>query len=168
MVDKKILIFLSIILLFLFVKSALATDAEAEKVVFYNGIKLYGKLNDKSDFVVSLFMEPYKDTKVKYSSKFWGYDKPQPTNIIKELSVIIRGKKLIIPENAIKDLADIIIPEGLFLMQTSRTIVLYIEGGDAAGSYTAALKFVDGKLVSRTIEFMNSEGAPDSVTTKYQ
>jgi len=162
MADKKILIFLSIILLLFFARSTFAAAAETEQVVFYNGIKLYGKLNDNSDFEVALFIKPYNN-KIKYNYKFWGNDYPEPTYVIKELSVIIGGKKLIIPENAIKDLSEIILPEGLCLMQTPRTIVLYIEGGDAASAYKAALKFVNNRLVSRTIEF----GESDSVTTKY-
>ncbi|MCJ7547114.1 MAG: hypothetical protein MUP30_09890 [Deltaproteobacteria bacterium] len=162
MTDKKILIFFSIIFLLFFAISSFATAAETEKVVFYNGVKLYGKLNDNSDFEVSLFMVPFND-KIKYNYKFWGYDKLKPRYVIKELSVIVRRQKLIIPQDAIKDLADINLPCGLYLMQTTRTIVLYIEGGDAESAYEAALKFVNNRLVSRTIEF----GESDSVTTKY-
>jgi hypothetical protein len=162
MADKKILIFLSIIFTLFFAISSLAADTETEKVVFYNGVKLYGKLMDNSDFVISLFLEPY-NRKIKYNYKFWGNDYPEPTYVIKELFIIVRGKELIIPKNSIKDLADINIPNGLYLMQSTKTIVLYIEGGDGASAYKAALKFVDNRLVSRTIEF----GEGDSVTTKY-
>ncbi len=162
MADKKILIFLSIILLLVFARSTFATAAETEKVVFYNGVKLYGKLNDNSDFEIALFIKPFNN-KIKFNYKFWGSDYPEPRYIIKELSVIVKGQKLIIPRDAIKDLADLSLPWGLYLKQTTGAIVIYIEGGDGVSAYRAALKFVNNKLVSRTIEF----GEGDSVTTKY-
>jgi hypothetical protein len=162
MADKKILIFLSMILSLFFATSTFALVAETEQVVFYNGVKLYGKLNDNSNFEIALFIKPYNN-KIKYNYKFWGNNYPEPSYVIKELSVIVKGKKLIIPGDAIKDLADLIIPWGLYLMQTPRTIVLYIKGGDGESAYKAALKFVNNRLVSRTIEF----GESGSVTTKY-
>ena len=167
MPDKRIYLQLVIILFFIFPKFGFAMDKEIGKVVFYDGVKLYGKLRDNSDFEVSLFLEPYKKDGSKCTSKFWGFDRDKPTYVINELSVIIGGSKTIIPKETINDLTDVILPMGLYLVQTSSATILYIRGGDGVSSYKAALKFVDNRLVSRTIEFKNPEGELDSVTTNY-
>jgi hypothetical protein len=142
-------------------------DKAIEKVVFYDGMTLYGKLNDGIKFKVSIFIEPYRDNGAKVINKFWGFDRDKPTFLIKSIRLSIGGKDVKIPAEAFKDLADIILPSGLYIMQKKEAVVLYIKGGDAAGSYKASLRFNNNKLVSRTIEFVNPEGELDSITIKY-
>jgi hypothetical protein len=142
-------------------------DTSSDKVVFYDGVALYGKLNNGTQFESTIFIESYKDVGSKPIKKFWGFDRDKPTYSIKTIKLTIGGKDALIPDEAIIDLADVTLPRGLYIMQNKQELVLYIKGGDAASAYKAALRFRDYKLVSRTIEFLNTEGELDSITKKF-
>jgi len=167
MLARSIFFGLAVILLLFMPQTGLAIDEEMEKVVFYDGTKLYGKLRNNMTFEVSLFIKPYKDDESESIPKFWGIYKEKPDCVINELTVIIGGIKANIPKRAIIDLAEVNLPRGLYLMQTKKAVILYIEGGDGAGSYKASLKLVNNKLISRTIEFINKEGELDSITMDF-
>lgn len=167
---KKMFILASITaisIIFLVQPYCFGKDTSSDKVVFYNGVTLYGKLNDGTEFESTIFIEPYKDDGSKPIEKFWGFDREKPTYSIKTIKLKIDRKDALIPNGAIVDLADVTLPRGLYLMQNKYELVLYISGGDAASAYKAALRFKDNKLVSRTIEFVNTEGEPDSITKKF-
>ncbi len=137
------------------------------KVVNYNGVIYYGTLKDKSEFEIKLFLEPYKGEESRRALKFWGYDKLKPTRVIKEFKVSYSGKTADIPEKAIKDLTDINLPRGFYLMQISNGVIVVVRGGDGISGYKAKLKFVNHKLISRAIEHINKEGNLDVEKTNY-
>ena len=138
-----------------------------ERGVNYDGVIYYGTLDDKSEFEIKLLLEPYKVVESRPVLKFWGHDKETPTQVIKEFKVSYSGKIAYIPEKAIVDLADINLPESFYLMQISNGVIVYLEGGDGISGYKARLKFVNHKLISRTIEYINTEGNLGVEKTNY-
>ena len=165
---EKYLIVLSFVLIFIFNQGSIASGGEMEKVVYYNGVTLLGKLKDNSKFEVKILLENYKDDGSKAALKFWGYDKERPTYIIKEFKAVFNGVEASIPKKEIMDLCDIILPGGFYLMQTSNAVVIYLDVGDGISSYKAALRIEGNRLVSRTIEFINREGELGKKTTIYK
>ncbi len=107
-----------------------------------------------------------------YSSKdnlvtFWGVDSERPNKVIENVTLLIEGDYVETLAEATHDLADINVPMGVYLMQSSNVIYLYLKGGDAAGAYTAILEIKGNKVVSRKIEFVNSSGDLDVIYTEY-
>jgi hypothetical protein len=141
-----------------------AGDQELEQVVFYNGIRLYARTADDRALEVALFLEPYQRGKSKPVLRFWGFDKEEPSWIIGEITLRVAGKEAIIPQKAIADLADIVLPGGFYLSTKGDAILLHFSGGDGAGSYHAAFRFIDKRMISRTITFINQEGGRDCLT----
>jgi len=139
--------------------------AEIEQVVAYNGLQLQGELKNGSIFKFAVSMKPYaSDVKLE---RFWGIDSDKPERVIKEISLFIDDKKVAIPKGAIFDLADINLPCGVYLMQSAGMVFIYLKGGDATSAYTAVLKFKNGKLLSRAVEFINPLGELDSIVTNF-
>lgn len=163
----KYLIILSFVLIFIFNQGSIASGGEMEKVVYYNGVTLLGKLQDNSKFEVKILLENYKGDASRPALKFWGYDRWKPTYIIKEFKVVFNGKEAVIPKKNIIDLCDINLPDGFYLMQTKNAVLIHIDGGDGISAYHADLRIEGNRLVSRTIEFINSEGERDKKTTIY-
>jgi hypothetical protein len=141
--------------------------ADMEQIVLYNELTLGGKLVDGTEFKLLISIAPCSENNFPVSGKFWGVDSVKPEHIIKSLSLIINNKEILIPKNAIADLADVNLPYGVYLMQNSNAIILYLKGGDAAGAYTAALKVHGGRVVARTINFVNNEGELGQVISEY-
>ena len=164
----KYLIILSFVLIFIFNQGSIASGGEMEKVVYYNGVTLLGKLQDNSKFEVKILLENYKGDASRPALKFWGYDRWKPTYIIKEFKVVFNGKEAVIPKKNIIDLCDINLPDGFYLMQTKNAVLIHIDGGDGISAYHADLRIEGNRLVSRTIEFINSEGERDKKTTIYK
>lgn len=144
----------------------LISSAE-EKVVDYDCMKLCGYLSNGERFELVIIIEPFKNDNIKKIDHFYGFDKDKPTYVIKELSVMIDGVKQLIPKEGIEDLADIILPRGVYLMQNNNEVDLYIRGGDAAGGYTAILKLYNNKLIARVIKTINVDGEIETITNKY-
>ena len=142
-------------------------EADMRKVVSYDEISLSGILNDGSRFVLSISIEPYLNEDGSSIKKFWGRDELTPGYLIDRFYFSINGNEILIPREAISDLADINIPYGVYLMQNERNVAIYLKGGDAAGAYTAKLNVVGSNLVSRVIEYMNSDGDLDQIILEY-
>lgn len=147
----------TVIIVILLCLSAYASDIH-ESVVFYDGLELKGELEGGQRFFLCIDMMHYnKDIKEK-PSKFWGFDKDYPTYVIKKLTLTVDGKKVIIPPKAIEDIADIVLPYGVFLMQKGKDVLLHVKGGDGAGAYHATFTIKRQRVVSRVISFINTEG----------
>jgi hypothetical protein len=156
----------TVLFLLLFPQTVFSQDKEVAQVVFYDGMKLYAKAGDGRTLEASVFLEPYQKGKSRSVSKFWGFDKEEPSWMIKEISLRIGGSRAIIPQISIADLADITLPGGFYIETTKKTVLLYLSGGDGAGSYDAVFRFIGKSLISRTITFTNEEGARQSVTQR--
>jgi len=152
------------LLLLLIPQTVLSQDKEVAQVVFYDAMKLCAKAGDGRPLEASVFLEPYERGKSKPVSSFWGFDKEEPSWMIKEISLRIGGSEAIIPQKAIADLADITLPGGFYIETTKEAILLYLSGGDGAGSYHVVFRFMGKRLISRTITFINEEGARQSVS----
>jgi hypothetical protein len=160
------MLFVKAIALFLLLlpQTVFSQGKEEVQDVFYDGMKLHAKAGDGRALEASVFLKPYEKGKSKPVPKFWGFDKEEPSWMIKEVSLRIGGSQAIIPQKAIADLADITLPGGFYIQTTKEAILLYLSGGDGAGSYDAVFRFIGKRLISRTITFINEEGARQSVT----
>lgn len=148
------------LLMFIFITLTIIPNGAKsdEKVVYYYNTVIEGKFRDGSDFEISVFTKPNDGTK---SCKDWFYigtDGADPKNIVNNVSLSIDENKIIIPNSLVCDLANVRIQNGVWVMDDNATKLLYVEGGDGAGSYTAIFKFKDGLVKNRTLRSMNKFG----------
>ncbi len=135
-----------------------------ERVVQYDAVRLLGRLQGDVPFELSIKRGPFNQRLSKQEIKeftkkrFWGTDGGLPDYSIESLSLRVDGKEIEIPRKAYSDLYNINLPSGLWIMESSNGIHLYISGGDAAGSYEGKLIVKNNKVVAREIEEFAADG----------
>jgi len=124
-----------------------------ETVVAYDGVKLSGRL--KTDRRFELFIENVPTNSVLATSanpktrNLGFHEDPSAVNIIiKDIILVIDGKNIEIPKNTYEDLWNVILPRGVYLMESGPHALIYLEGGDGESSYTARL-IIEGDRVLR-------------------
>lgn len=154
------------VIVFACISQVLASEQEIEQVVKYDALVLKGRLSDDATFEIAITLQPYSIARDRLK-KFWGNDAPEPDRVMHRLSLHVSGYDIKFPDDSIRDLADINLPQGVYLTEGDSSVTLHLKGGDAAGAYSAALKIKNGRVISRTIEFINSSGDSDSIVTNY-
>jgi hypothetical protein len=159
---------LLIVLILLLSPDAHSGQEVNEKIVSYNGLVLSGTLNDLSKFNISIFLKQYKQ-QLGFNTKghFWGTDGNTPKTVVQNIVVTINKRNVKFPARSYSDLANVILPNGLYVMQASNIILIYLKGGDGAGAYTVVYEIASEQLTKRTIQFVNAEGEIDQICTRY-
>lgn len=149
-----------IILLVLLPALVAEASDQIEQVSVYRSLSVSGTLANGTQFTLIIELSPYNCSEIRRNDKteYWGIDRACPDTTIKKLELYVDNKLVVIPKSAYSDLADVTLPSGVYVMQLGTEVRLYVRGGDGVASYTALILIVGGKAVSRSIEYLNSEG----------
>lgn len=135
----------------LFLFSFGITQSFAASVGFVNDIATTHVTLGASDSVTATIEVTGVTKDYPYSKAYtWGGDEDSPPKrIIKDVSVMRNGRSIYIPLSAYADLGD---PSQILLEKlSSKRFRLVINGGDAAGSYSAMLDFSGNKIYSKKV-----------------
>lgn len=143
---KNIFTIICAILIVFFLEASFAGGLNPESVVKTADLVI-GR-NDLAQASVSIVDLPQNSP---YANAFmWGGDETtSPRKIIQSIHVLRSGKPIFIPLSTYGDLGN---PSAVQLKKLpSKDFQLIINGGDAAGSYSAVLNFKGGEISSRTV-----------------
>jgi hypothetical protein len=141
------------------------SDSVAETAVNYSAITLIGSIRKSKDsFEVVVRCVPFNTNSVGGGkTRFLGTDGEQPT-CIAQISIKLNGMPMILPRDRYSDLANIDLPRGVYVTIRGKSVVLHVNGGDAAGAYKVRFFFDAKRRVSaREVEQVNEDG--DTIVT---
>jgi len=127
------------------------TVSDSEKVVEYDTFTVTGRLRDNRRFELSLWREPFDRKKHGRIKQWIGGDGQEPRHVTSGLKLSVAGRPVEIPPSQFEDLADPHIHRGPYLTQDDKAIYLYVDGSDAAGSYTARFTIHGVTITNRQI-----------------
>jgi hypothetical protein len=148
--------------------NSVSSAENIEQVSSYDAVTLEGKTASGVDFTLRVELGAYAadedGSKGGRPRKFWGADE-LPSQVIKAMELKLNKEPVSMPVAAIKDLGNVNVRTGVFLMEGNGYVSLYVRGGDGSVSYKASLRIEGRTVVSRRVEFMNAEGERDSKET---
>jgi len=108
------------------------TGAHAqERTMTYSVMTLGGKTVGGTAFVADVVLRPYEQVDAGTTSrKFWGTDGWKPERVVAKLALKLGEKSIIVPQEAIGDLADVSLPRGFDLIGQGDAVIVYLHGGD--------------------------------------
>lgn len=106
-------------------------------------------------FSVDIKMTPF-DQSYHQGRSYYGREEGLPAYVCEEFSLIINGRQIAIPREAIADLSEILDFESPY-RDENRSWIILVTGGDGGGAYELEMVFDESRLVQRRFVIYNSD-----------
>lgn len=117
------------------------------KVSSVDSIEVSGRLYDGQEYKYEISLQPYKPTE---DIRYYGIDGGEPSVTVNEIKVEIDDHQLNFSPRFIRDLSQLCI-DCSFIQSCGESYLLFVEGGDGAGSYDAYFYFNKDGVFKREI-----------------
>lgn len=109
-----------------------------------------GKLASGKAYELTVREEAFKSNNQLAGSDYdwWGLDGGEPDYVLGKLEIKVGGKKLLLPQRFYADICQI---NAHKLYEKNGHVMLRLEGGDGAGSFSATFKFNKARMIERVV-----------------
>jgi hypothetical protein len=87
--------------------------------------------------------------------------------VVETLSLRLNGDAINLPDKSHYDLADLMLPTGVYVTSRGQSFVLHIKGGDGVTAYEARLIVEGQRLVARELDQIDQDGELKTTVTMF-